>query len=81
VSIDEVSSDVATTPEPADGGDVAAASPAGASPAPEADHTINAAHIGLNAPMVEAPGVIRAQVVMADSIVASNYTPGAGNMW
>ncbi len=74
VAIDEVASEVAAPAE--DTG----ASPVGDA-APEMDHTINAAHIGLNAPMVEAPGIIRANTVIADSIVASSYTPGAGNAW
>jgi hypothetical protein len=55
--------------------------PAADSGGAEADHTITAGHIGLNAPIVEASGVIRAQTVIADSIVASAYTPGAGNEW
>jgi hypothetical protein len=69
ISFDEV--ETQTEAPTAGGGDAEAA----------ADHTITAAHIGLNAPMVEAPGVIRAQTVIADSIVASSYTPGAGNEW
>jgi hypothetical protein len=37
--------------------------------------------ISLNAPMVTATGPVQTPVLMADSVVASSYTPGAGNVW
>jgi hypothetical protein len=81
VNLDEMSTEVSAPPE---AGAVDPATDAGGEAADAggaADHTITAGHIGLNAPMVEAPGIIRAQTVIADSIVASSYTPGAGNVW
>ena len=82
VNLDEMSTEVGAAPE-AGAGEPAAAGASGpaADTGGEADHTITAGHIGLNAPMVEAPGIIRAQTVIADSIVATSYTPGAGNVW
>jgi hypothetical protein len=82
VNLDEMSAEVDAAPlagagEPAAAGESGPAADAGGA----ADHTITAGHIELNAPMVEAPGIIRAQTVVADSIVASSYTPGAGNQW
>jgi hypothetical protein len=65
-----------------DGG-AGAASPEAAAPAEaggEANHTINAAHIGLNAPIVTASGIVRAETVIADTIIASTYSPGVGNV-
>jgi hypothetical protein len=79
ITIDEVASEV-QAPAQADAGSPDAASPGGGAATAEADHTINAAHIGLNAPIVEAPGIVRAQTVIADSIIASTYTPGVGNV-
>jgi hypothetical protein len=83
VGIDDVTAS-ADSPAPSDAGASGATGPGAATPAgagPEGDHTITASHIGLNAPMVEATGVVRAQTVIADSIVAASYTPGAGNQW
>jgi hypothetical protein len=37
--------------------------------------------IELNAGMVRSAGVIQADTIIADSVVASSYTPGAGNVW
>ena len=37
--------------------------------------------VGIHAPMVQADGVFQAQTIIADSVVASSYTPGAGNVW
>jgi hypothetical protein len=82
VGLDDMSTEVDAAPAAAAGEPAAAGSsgPA-AETGGEADHTITAGHIGLNAPVVEAPGIIRAQTVIADSIVATSYTPGAGNVW
>ncbi len=35
----------------------------------------------INAPMTQSSGIIRATTIMADSVIASSYTPGAGNVW
>ena len=43
--------------------------------------TITGSQITLDAPITESPGVIRADTVIANSVVAANYTPGAGNVW
>lgn len=43
--------------------------------------SINGPTVGIHAPMVQADGVFRATTIIADSVVASNYTPGAGNVW
>jgi hypothetical protein len=37
--------------------------------------------IKLNAPTVEAGSTLRTGTLVADTIIASNYTPGAGNIW
>jgi hypothetical protein len=42
---------------------------------------INGSPIRLNSPMVEAQGVLRAETIIADNVIGSNYTPGAGNTW
>ena len=43
--------------------------------------TIHGAHVSIDAAMTEAHGVLRADTIIADSVIASNYTPGAGNVW
>jgi hypothetical protein len=43
--------------------------------------TIHGAHVSIEAPMTEAHGVLRADTIIADNVVASSYTPGAGNVW
>jgi hypothetical protein len=43
--------------------------------------TIHGGHVSIEAPMTEAHGVLRADTIIADSVVASSYTPGAGNVW
>lgn len=42
---------------------------------------IAAGMIELQAPMVKCDGVIQGGTLIADSVVASSYTPGAGNIW
>ena len=37
--------------------------------------------VGVHSPMMQVDGIMRAQTVIADSVIASNYTPGAGNVW
>ena len=85
VAIDEMTTSVDAAP--------AAAAPATAGPAaaPGAggnslgDGTgpvsITGPMVNLHAPMVQADGVLQAGTIIADSVVASSYTPGAGNVW
>jgi hypothetical protein len=40
---------------------------------------VNAGTIDLNAPIVRVAGIVQADTIIADSVVASSYTPGAGN--
>ena len=37
--------------------------------------------INLDTPMTQTGGVIRAGTIIADSVVATSYSPGAGNVW
>lgn len=41
---------------------------------------LTAGQISLNAGMVKATGVIQCDTIIANSVVGSNYTPGAGNI-
>ncbi|MEI7742381.1 MAG: hypothetical protein WCK58_01385 [Chloroflexota bacterium] len=43
--------------------------------------TITGTSITLESPMVNASGVLRASTIIADNVVGTNYTPGAGNAW
>ena len=43
--------------------------------------TVTGSAIHLAAPMTQADGVLRVDTLVADSVVASSYTPGAGNVW
>ena len=80
VSIDEISSEVTTAPETSAPGDTGGSS---VNPVTSdgAGTTISGATITLDAAMTQTDGVIRAGTIVADSVVASNYTPGAGNVW
>jgi hypothetical protein len=42
---------------------------------------INASMVTVNAPMAKFSGVLQADILIANSVVASSYTPGAGNIW
>ena len=42
---------------------------------------LTAGQISLNAGMVKATGVIQCDTIIANSVVGSSYTPGAGNIW
>lgn len=42
---------------------------------------VTAGQVTVNAPMSQFNGVVKAQVVIATSVVGTSYTPGAGNMW
>jgi hypothetical protein len=43
--------------------------------------SINGPMVSVHSPVLQADGIVRAQTVIADNVVASNYTPGAGNVW
>jgi len=43
--------------------------------------TIHGSAVSIEAAMTEAHGVLRADTIIADSVVASSYSPGAGNIW
>ncbi len=58
------------------GGDPTAASLGG-----PGNTTINGTQIQLAAPMVTAPGVLQVDTLIANNVVGSSYTPGAGNVW
>jgi len=42
---------------------------------------INASMMTVNAGMAKSSGVIQADTLMANSVVANSYTPGAGDAW
>jgi hypothetical protein len=42
---------------------------------------IEGGQVNLDAAMTHASGVLQADTVIADSVVASSYSPGAGNVW
>jgi hypothetical protein len=79
VTIDEISTDVATVPEPA--GDAGAAGPGGPVTSDGGTTTITGGTINLEAGVTQTSGIIRAGTIIADNVVGSNYTPGAGNVW
>lgn len=82
VRIDELTTRVDTGDATAAAGQ-AGAGPAGSGPVTSdgATTTITGGQVTIDAPMTQANGVLRATTVIADSIVASSYTPGAGNVW
>jgi hypothetical protein len=43
--------------------------------------TISAPMVQLNSAFVQSSGVLQTDTLVATSVVASSYTPGAGNMW
>jgi hypothetical protein len=43
--------------------------------------TITGPIVRLEAAMTQSPGVIQADTIVANNIVAASYTPGAGNEW
>jgi Type VI secretion system/phage-baseplate injector OB domain len=45
------------------------------------DIRMTAAKVAVEAGMVEASGVVKCETLVANSVVASSYTPGAGNIW
>ena len=66
------------TPETAGTGGAGAG---GAVTSDGATTTITGAVINLDAGMTQTGGVIRAGTIIADSVVAASYSPGAGNVW
>ena len=42
---------------------------------------LNAGSIVLNAPITRANGVVQSDALVTDSVIASSYTPGAGNVF
>jgi hypothetical protein len=83
VALDEVSADVTAAPEAGTPGGAASAGEAPVNPVTSdgASTTITGATITLDAAMTQTGGIIRAGTIIADSVVASSYTPGAGNAW
>ena len=78
VTIDEITTEVDTTaPGPA-GGTSGAGGPVTSD---GSNTTVSGGTITLAAPLTTADGVLRADTIIADSVIASNYTPGAGNVW
>jgi hypothetical protein len=81
VEMDELSTDVGSapgaTPGPTDAG------PATGSPVTSdgGGTTITGPTITLDAAMTRANGVLHADVIQADTVIAANYTPGAGNLY
>jgi len=43
--------------------------------------TLHGAEVDIDAPLTKAQGVLQADTVIAQNVVGSNYTPGAGNVW
>jgi hypothetical protein len=75
VQIDEMTSEVG-------GAGAGPTTPTGdAGPGDAGERTITGSVIRLAAPITHADGVLEADTVVANNIVAANYTPGAGNVW
>jgi hypothetical protein len=84
VQIDELTTRVDVSDTAAGAAGAAGATGSGAGGAVTSDGsttTINGSVIDLAAPMTQTDGVIRAGTIIADSVVASSYSPGAGNVW
>ncbi len=81
VEIDEMSSDIAPMADAAPG--PAGEAPAAGSPVTSdgGGTTITGPTITLDAAMTRANGVLHADTIVADTVVASSYTPGAGNLY
>jgi hypothetical protein len=81
VAIDEVTAEVGSATEP--GADAGAVPEAEAGPVTSSGGatTVSGSTIRLDAPLTSTDGVIRASTLIADNVVASTYTPGAGNVW
>ncbi|MEW6224472.1 MAG: hypothetical protein AB1627_07555 [Chloroflexota bacterium] len=78
VTIDEIATEVdAPAPGPTGG----TSGPGGPVTSDGSNTTVSGGTITLAAPLTTADGVLRADTIIADSVIASNYTPGAGNVW
>jgi len=42
--------------------------------------TITAAHVTINAAMLQASGTVKCDTLIANNVIASSYTPGSGNI-
>jgi hypothetical protein len=42
---------------------------------------INGSSVAINAAILQCSGVVKADTLEANTVVASNYTPGAANIW
>jgi hypothetical protein len=42
---------------------------------------INGSEVMINSAMVQCSGVLKADTLIANSVDAASYTPGAGNLW
>jgi hypothetical protein len=74
VTIDEVTTDVGTE------GAGPAALTGESAPGETGEQTITGSVIRLAAPVTHADGILEADTVVANTIVAATYTPGAGNL-
>ena len=77
VEIDELTTRVGTAP----GGGPEASEAVNPVTSSGGTTTISGAQINLDSAMTSTAGVIRAGTIVADNVVASSYTPGAGNVW
>jgi hypothetical protein len=81
VEIGKVDTNIESAPDAAPG--PAGTAPAAGSPVTSdgGGTTITGPTITLDAAMTRANGVLRADTIIADTVVAANYTPGAGNLY
>jgi len=77
VSIDEVETTVDSAPP----GEAGTGPGAGAVQSDGGTTTITGGVINLEAAVTQTDGIIRAGTIVVDNVVASSYTPGAGNQW
>jgi hypothetical protein len=89
VSTPDPAADAADTPDPAGATGAAGATGSGGAVTSDGGTTtitggvvnIDGGQVNLNAAMTHASGVLQADTLIANSVVASSYTPGAGNVW
>jgi hypothetical protein len=81
VEIDEMSSDISSVAGAGSGPAAPAAAPGGPVTSDGGTTTISGPSITLDAAMTRANGVLHADVIEADTVIASSYTPGAGNLY
>lgn len=77
----EVASGVADSAPAAPGTGGTGAGAGGPVTSDGATTTITGGVINLDSAMTQTAGVIRAGTIIADSVVAASYSPGAGNVW